>query len=226
MDCVIEVLQELGGLALYLAAGPLGLVWRSPCTRTSALESRPIGFVPGWLTGNPLYRCLKRRLEPEGIAVHLPQLGLMAGDHVAIAQRVGEFIEHRQLENVVLVGASMGGIVGYVYAERLGGWSRVARLICIGSALQGSERSHLACFSRAARQMRSGSSFMKWLHARPPQHPERIVCLSAARDEIVPRWSTRLPGVSHEVLDVTGHVNLQAFSRRTVGAIVRHARSA
>jgi pimeloyl-ACP methyl ester carboxylesterase len=95
-----------------MGAGPLSLVWNSSCTCTSPSQARPIVLVHGGQTGTLHYRWSRQGLERRRFDVYQPRVGVMAADHLAKVERTRRLIEDHHLENVVLLGASIGGTVG------------------------------------------------------------------------------------------------------------------
>lgn len=213
---IVEVIYA----ALYLLAGVLGYIF---VLKGKKNNGKPIVFVHGWMTQTPLYYFLVRFLEKSGFQVHVTNFGLQAGDYRELAKELKAYLENHDLKDVVLVGTSGGAIISLAYLQKHDGWSRARKLIAIGGPFFGSPLAFLAFFSKAGRQMMASSEFLEELMAGEIKNKDRIVCIQAKFDELVPQKSSGIPGVKCEVLDVVGHVNLQAFSRKTFKAIVEHS---
>lgn len=214
------VCVELICLPLYLLAGVLGYFF---VLNGREKSGSPVVFVHGWMTQTPLYYFLVRFLEKAGFRVYVTNFGLQAGDYLDLAKDLKAYLEKHDLRDVVLVGTSGGAIISLAYLQKHDGWSRARKLIAIGGPFFGSPLAFLAFFSKAGRQMMVSSNFLAELMGDEIRNKDRIVCIQARFDELVPQKSSRIPGVRCEALDVVGHVHLQAFSRKTFKAIVEHA---
>jgi hypothetical protein len=107
----------------------------------------------------------------------------------------------------------------------LGGWSRVRRFIAIAAPLRGTNAALLSPFNPHVRDLSPTSELMRRLWHEPVDHPERIVCLSARFDELVPAWSSCLPKAMRVVIDVVGHNNPHRASKATYDTVAHYARS-
>lgn len=220
---LFDWLKELLFLVLYVLSGLLGYLVTLESLNRHPTRTVSIVFVHGWCTQNPLYLLLKRRLERDGFSVHLTNFGLHIEGFDRTADRLATYLERQRLREVVLVGASGGALICLAFLQHLNGWRYVRRFVSIGGPYRGAPLALLAGLTRTGRQMAKGSAFLTSLSSAGVEHPERIVCLLARCDELVPSWSSWLPGAENHVLDVVGHVNLQAFARATHEAISHQA---
>lgn len=208
-------LQESISIFLYVLSGLIGYLFPMDYVKRGEERKLPIVFVHGWFTQNPLYFFLKRYLESNGFSVYMTNFGLQLGNFESYSQKLKEYIENKNLIDVILVGVSGGSLISLEYLQNFDGWKYVKKFISMGGPFKGSPLAYLALFSPAARQMLPGSDFIKQFTGHRMLHPERIMCVSAWFDELVPRSSSELRGARNEVVDVIGHVNLQAFSKET-----------
>jgi len=187
-------------------------------------ESGEIVFVHGWFSQNPLFFFLKRYLVKKGFRVYMTNFGAHLGDLRELADRLSEFIKKNDLDNVVLVGFSNGAIISLLYLQEMDGWQKVRQFIGIGGPYKGAPLARFGFFSKSARQLLPKSEFLEKLFKNDLVNPDKITCISAKHDEIVPTWSSQLPGVKNEVLPIIGHVYLGAFSQSTYDLVVKYAK--
>lgn len=223
MNFLIDFLKEIVFLFLYFTSALLGYIF--PLTNINNKSSKNvIVFIRGGLTQNPIYFFLKRYLEKKGYSVYMTNFGLELYDLNKSAQILANYIEKNRLKNVVLVGTSIGGIIGFHYVQKLEGWKKVKKLIAIGAPFKGTLFvSLLVFFLKAGRQIFPNSQYQKDLFAEKIKNINKIVCISAKYDEIIPNESSKIPGAKIEELKIAGHVNLLAFSSQTYRLIVKHS---
>ena len=125
-----------------------------------------------------------------------------------VAQKVSAIRAATGAKQVVLVGHSMGGLVGLTYLRRHGGDS-VRRLITIGTPFHGSRHAYMM-FGQSLAQLRPGSKFLAGVDVRDDYPAEvRVVSLWSWHDSMVtPQLSARLDwadnipivGIAHNAL--------------------------
>jgi triacylglycerol lipase len=165
-----------------------------------------------------LFRPLRSYLESRGRVTHaldfIPNSGHARLEE--LARQVQNYIERTFApgEQVDLIGFSMGGIVARYYVQRLGGSSRVSRLITIGSPHRGTWTAIL--LGRAGvKQMRPGSAFLRDLN----REPYRFTSIWTLWDlMIVPANSSVLPGARAIRIQVAAHM-LMIRDRRVFQAV-------
>jgi pimeloyl-ACP methyl ester carboxylesterase len=160
---------------------------------------------------------LEARLVEDGFCVFSFNLGAVNSRDI----RASAFLIHRKIENILsqtsvskidIVGHSMGGLIGLYYAKKLGGHSRVRRLVMMGSPVRGTWSAlagvlTMGVFSASSWQLLPRSRFLDELHQGPLPPEVEIYTLAAARDWVCPLNSTRLRGATAITLPM-GHSSL------------------
>jgi triacylglycerol esterase/lipase EstA (alpha/beta hydrolase family) len=200
-----------------LLYAPLVFCWRQPFQSqrypdylpADAQGRRGVLLVHGFVCNRGLWNPWLQRLRAAGVptvAVTVePPFGSIDEGIAAIDEAVQQLEACTGLAPV-LVGHSMGGLsIRRWWAER-GSEARVHHAITLGTPHRGTWLARFA-FSRNARQMRQGSSWLQMLAARESAaHRQRFTCFYSHCDNIVfpPRLATlcgannqHLPGVAH-----------------------------
>lgn len=164
-------------------------------------QKYPIIFVERWFRSNVLHLIPKMYLESKGFQVYKISYKLTSSTFEEGARCLSEFIEEKNLKNVVLVGLSTGGVVVLEYLQNQNGWNKSHLFISIGSPLHGSKLAHFAKIS----EMYPNSVFFQNLYKNDIKNPEKIYTISAKIDNMVGRSNSRLKGVTNITLDMFGH---------------------
>lgn len=210
---------------------------REPRDRESPPEdfgSYPVLLVPGW--GAPKWHTdwIARHLEREGLDVYKLVLPRMAvGDMVASAglveRRVDQILSARGVDRVSLVGYSLGGLIVRIYLEYLDGYKRLGRAAYVGAPQEGIYTGYAASFTKAGRQVRRGSSFMRELNMERRCACGQARCLAVflSRDgTILPSKSARLScGYNLELVWPVLHWGL-VFNREVIHAVAAFLKGA
>lgn len=125
-------------------------------------------LVHGFLNKGSKMKRMAAYLRARGWTVHTPSLTPSNGTLgiEALAGQLADFIEKviPPTAKFDLVGFSMGGIISRFYIQRLGGFSRVQRLITLAAPHHGTHTAYLT-WTTCSHQMRPGSAFLKSLNA-------------------------------------------------------------
>ncbi|MDP3987718.1 MAG: hypothetical protein Q8P80_01080 [Candidatus Levybacteria bacterium] len=223
MHILFGISKEILFLFIVIPTALLGFIF--PLTKVNKKPSRkkPIVFVHGWLNQNLLYYFLKRHLEKQGYQVYMTNFGLLTGDINQNAYLLSNFFEKKKLKNTILIGASLGSLIGFHYLQELEGWNRVEKFIAIGGPFMGFPLAKLFFFLKSGKQMSPNSKYLKDLFNKYVKNIEKIVCISSKYDEIVPANSSKIKGARSETLKIVGHVNLLAFSSQVYKLITNYA---
>lgn len=179
---------------------------RGPCPASQF----PVVLVHGIFCNGGYWRPLIRYLRKRGIThcytINLePPLASINRYARDLAQYVEDVCAAAHAEKVVLVGHSMGGLVGRAYVQRYGGDKRVLKLITIASPHHGSYLAYCAA-GQNVQQMRPGSAWLEVLNAEAPA-PVPVTCISSSDDNLVaPQDSAQLPYAKNYVLQALGHI--------------------
>ncbi len=171
-----------------------------------------------------LFNRLRLRLQALGKAVHCVNLTPNNGDAGidTLAEQVGGFVDANfgKISQFDVVAFSMGGLVARYYVQRLGGASRVRRLITLATPHNGTYTAFLRG-NAGARQMRPGSEFLRRLNsdAHMLNDIEFISIWTPLDLMIVPARSSVMPVGRNVRFAVAAHP-LMVRSRRVLNSVV------
>jgi triacylglycerol lipase len=202
------------------AARPLGFV--GPMWRGRSRGPRPVVLVHGYAMSRAYFLLLTRRLGRFGLGPFHGFEYWTLGKVASAARRLGEYVEEvcrfHGVEEVDLIGHSMGGVVARYYLALGGGAARVAHLVSLGSPHSGTEVSHFGV-GRPVHELMPGSPLLARLDAAGLPAGTPALCVWSRGDAMV--WSeeqARLPGARMVAFDDLGHLGLLA-SRRVAGEV-------
>lgn len=180
----------------------------------------PVLLIHGYAANSGFWRSTSKALTCAGISHWAIDLEPLMADIDTYAVRLGDTIKEigRQTGHtqVILLAHSMGGLVARAYLRQSGS-AQIARIITLGTPHFGTT---LARYGRGinAGQMQwlppgNPQATASWLHqlAQAETQADRscITSVYSRHDNIVsPQDSSILPGASHVVFDLIGHVAL------------------
>ncbi len=109
-------------------------------------------------------------------------------------------------KKIILLGFSMGGLIAIKYAKD-NNWENIEKIITFASPFKGSPTAKDYSFLPGAVDMAPKSKLLKELYKRVPKN--KVICLTAKKDELVDNTKNFLPGSKHIILSVEGHANAQ-----------------
>lgn len=186
-------------------------------------HGRTIVIVERWLSMNIKHVFWKYYLEKKGFDVHLVNLPLRKGSFDNSAHDLKRYIEKNSLDDVILIGISSGALSSLVYLQEYGGWDRVEKFISVGAPFRGTNMAAFLSYCYSGRELLPNSKFVKKISSYKILNPEKIVCIRAKLDEMVPKGSV-LPGTKEVVMNVVGHNNLHIQVRSTYRKIMEYAK--
>jgi pimeloyl-ACP methyl ester carboxylesterase len=229
-----QVARETRAFLRLFVFGPVLQPWLAPRDPERTVQGvTPVLFVHGLYCNAGVWHSQLAQLRRNGVVnLFCINLGppLASIDRFArqLDERVGEVLRACGTSKVILVAHSLGGLAARAWCARLGGSSRLARLVTIGSPHHGSRLAQLVPGTCAA-EMVPGSEWLLRLEAderRAPALP--AACILSRHDSMVaPQDSALLAGASVVALDRLGHFDLlldPAVLRR-VAAEIGAARS-
>ena len=194
-------------------------------------EAPPVLIIHGFLGTRGSMYMLERRLVQDGFVCVSFNLGTFNVRDI----RRSAFLIHRKIERILaqtpsqridIIGHSMGGLIGLYYVKKLGGHTRVRKLIMMGTPLRGTWAAlagvvTLGLWSTSSWQLLPRSRFLDELAQGPM--PPGVEChtIAAARDWVVPLPTTRLHGVNAMTVPL-GHSSLvvsEEVYRRVVNTL-------
>lgn len=173
----------------------------------------PVIIVGQWFTHNALHMIMKSFLERKGHPVYLFNYSIMKGGIEDGARELEKFVMRREIGKCILVGISTGAVTSYLYAQKLSGWRRVAKIISVGGPFYGTPWAIFYSFSQTGRDLLPGSKFILNMHKLRNKYPYKIVSVIPVFDEFIPKWSSILPNSQVRQIDIAGHNNLHIWSR-------------
>jgi len=181
-------------------------------------------LVHGFFASAGVWRPMKQSLtKTTGAKVasftHAPGVGIDR-----IARSLGKLVERISARSRVhLVGHSLGGVVARYYVQELGGHTRVAQTISLGSPFGGTERAHPFPFL-VGRELGCKSPLLARLRARAHEHDVPHTSFVAESDVmIVPAESAVFPRGDVVVLPRCGH-NTLLFHTDSIARVVDRVR--
>jgi pimeloyl-ACP methyl ester carboxylesterase len=194
-------------------------------------ESPPVLIIHGFLGTRGSMYMLERRLVADGFVCVSFNLGTLNVRDI----RRSAFLIHRKIERILaqtpsqkidIIGHSMGGLIGLYYVKKLGGHTRVRKLIMMGTPLRGTWAAlagvvTLGLWSTSSWQLLPRSRFLDELAQGAIPPGVEVSTIAAARDWVVPLATTRLPGTSALTVPL-GHSSLvvsEEVYRRVVNTL-------
>ncbi|HVZ72854.1 MAG TPA: alpha/beta fold hydrolase [Polyangia bacterium] len=183
---------------------------------SSVPSGPPVLLIHGYLATRGSLHLLEENLSNNGHVVLGFRFGpINLGDIRAsaelVARKVESIVAQTGVEQVDVVGHSMGGLVALYYLKRLGGARRVRRLVLLGTPTRGTWSAVFGLLTAplglASLQLLPGSPFLRELAEAPLPPGVDVVSIGALRDWLAPLSSTILDGVRHISLP-TGHTGL------------------
>lgn len=187
-------------------------------------NSRPILLIHGYVNHPNVWWLQKRWLKSFGLGpVYTINLGHPFKSILSYAEKVKakaeEIAKDTGREDLILIGHSMGGLVGAWYATKLAKENTVTDLITIASPLEGTPMARIGIGANA-REMSPNSEFINNLQEAIKQNQLiRFHHIATCRDQLVlPGTSALIVGHNHFLFDDLGHASL-LYSKKTAEKI-------
>lgn len=165
----------------------------------------PVIFLPGVFNR---WGFLKPLLDPISLMGHpvyvIPQLGYNLKSIPESAHIVRTLIEERNLDDVVLLGHSKGGLIGRHLISYHDKDNRVRKLIAIAAPFAGSKIVR-ALFSKALRELDPESEIIREMHAASHANAKIVSIYTEADNHVWPRESAVLEGAKNIKVPARGH---------------------
>jgi len=194
-------------------------------------DAPPVLIIHGFLGTRGSMYMLERRLVEDGFVVVSFNLGTLNVRDI----RRSAFLIHRKIERILaqtpsqridIIGHSMGGLIGLYYVKKLGGHTRVRKLLMMGTPVRGTWAAlagvvTLGLWSTSSWQLLPRSRFLDELAQGPIPPGTEVHTIAAARDWVVPLATTRLAGANATTVPL-GHSSLvvsEEVYRRIINAL-------
>ncbi len=216
------IVQETACLLITFVLRPFG--WLSPkMTGDQTCVKPPIILVHGLFQNrSSLYwlgYCLRKAGFANVYSINTPPWKDLEAVTEILTKKIDETRLVLNLDQVILVGHSMGGIIGRNYVQHRGGSAKVAHLVTLGSPHQGSKLAPFA-ISTMGRSLLPDSEFLSHFNTGPLPTETRFTAIYTRYDNIVlPAQNCRLEGATNIELDGMGHTAL-LFHPRAIQAII------
>lgn len=221
MKTLTQILTEICLILFYPVIGLLSHTKSYPVRNSNG---KCIVIIERWLRPNILHILGKQYLESHGYTVYLVSHSIIKGSFYQSAKKLDEFIKKNNLEQITLVGISSGGISALIYFQELEGWKNVNNLITIGTPFRGTLAALPLSVIKACREILPWSVTVQKIKSTQIEQFQKVVCIVAKVDELVPRWSSTLPKTNTEVINVIGHNALHLVCRDTYDTILKYAK--
>lgn len=216
-----DILSEILLICIYPISGIL--VNFIPKSRFEGKKNgKTIVIVERWLTFNIRHLYWKYYLERKGFQVLIKNFPLRHGNFEESGVLLKQYMEEHRCKDAVLVGISGGAITSLLYLQEHNGWENIDKFIAIGGPFQGTWAALAVSFTYSGRELLPHSAFIEKLKGMKILHPERIFCITAQYDEMVPTGAI-LPGTNSITLPIAGHNNLHLRIRATYKKIAEFA---
>lgn len=213
-----QILSEISLIVLYPVLS--AIVWFVPRHELKGHGEGPtIILVERWLSVNIRHLYWKYYLEGKGYNVYLANFPIRKGNFEESAHQLAKYLERHGLSKVTLVGISSGALTALLYLQECNGWERVDKFVAVGAPFKGTGMALLLAFAYSGRELLPHSSLVKKISSMDIINPEKIYCIKAKFDEMVPNGSF-LPGAHHIMVNIVGHNNLHIRVRATYKKIM------
>ncbi len=190
-------------------------------------SKRGIILIPGYLNNALVLFYHGKQLKKAGFGpIWAVNLGNPFSSIEIYARKLQKKIKKMQekfaLEEIVLIGHSMGGLIGSYYALKLNDGNLVRQVIALGSPFKGTKMAKIG-LGKCAKEMEFGSVFSTaFLKDLSQQNQIRIDQIATSFDQIVVPYTSSLLEKelgSKYVLEDLGHASL-LFSKRVNAKII------
>lgn len=213
-----QILSEISLIVLYPILS--AIVWFVPRHELKGHGTGPnIILVERWLSVNIRHLYWKYYLERKGYNVYLANFPIRKGNFEQSAHQLARYIEKHNLSKVTLVGISSGALTALLYLQKCNGWERVDKFVAIGAPFKGTWMALFLSFAYSGRELLPHSNFIRYISSFQLTNPDKIYCIKAKFDEMVPNGSF-LPHTHHIMVDILGHNNLHIRVRATYRKII------
>lgn len=176
-----------------------------------------------WFVQTMSHIFMKRYFEKQKFRVYMFNFNPVQGGIDEGAYQLKKFIQKHKITNCILVGISLGAVTSYVYVQRFGGWQKVKKVFCMAAPFKGTPWANVISLCKSGKQIIPESDFVKQLAKEKIMFPERIICVVAKIDELVPRWSSVLAKAECREVGIVGHNNLHSLSKEVWELVVRES---
>jgi triacylglycerol lipase len=204
---------EAFGVICMMCFRPLGYIWK---LQSKGGSSQPILLIHGYIHDSSAWIYLRWQLVRHGFApVYLLNLRspfLSINNYIKqVEARASQIAQESGRQDLILIGHSMGGVVGSLYALHNAPPGSVTDVITIASPLSGTYVARIA-IGPDAREMERNSDFLKNLPEEIRKNQKiRFFQIATKTDELVIPYTSEIVEGSSErqyLLNDIGHASL------------------
>lgn len=174
------------------------------------MRDTPVILVHGFMATTALMRPMQRQLQREGFQAYLSNLSPFCVQDVRqLSAELSETIERvcfvEDVEQVDVVGVSLGGIIALHYQQAVAAAPRIRRLVAVGTPFLGTEAARpflplLGRVSEGVWQTFPGSDLIAGLLDAGIPEGTAVTSIAMEGDPISPPAQCALPGADNIVL--------------------------
>lgn len=217
----LQILSEVFLIFLYPLSAIIVKLLPKKAFKTKD-EGQILVIVERWMTVNIRHLYWKYYLQRQGFRVFIVNFPLYEGSFEKSSRKLDEFLSSKKLTNVILVGISAGALTSLVYLQERKGWERVKKFISVGAPFKGTWGAIFLLFAYSGWEILPKSKFIKQITRYKIENLNKILCISAKFDEMVP-FGTSIEGARKDTIPVVGHNNLHLRIKSTYKKIVEFA---
>ncbi len=224
---IVSILVEVVAFITALFLLFFDLEKRNPMEKS---DKTPILLIHGYFLNSGVWWYMRSKLIKAGYCVYTINLGSSFPSIDIHAQKVKKMAEEIERlsgrRDLVIIGHSMGGVVGLHYAYRYAKPNSVTDLITLGSPLEGTKMANLGS-SQSAKEMRIGSSFLQ--ESQKAVLPMRFFHIATRVDTAIIPWQSELfysnrgPHIQRYTYECMSHIQF-VFSGRVAKQIIEYLR--
>ncbi len=215
--------QETACLLLTIIMRPFGWI-NSGLPETGRSDRPPVILLHGLFQNRSCLFWLQFRLHSAGylqtISINTSPWRDIETLTESLAKKVDELRIKMNVEKVVLIGHSMGGMIARNYIQNRGGAAHAYGMVTLGSPHHGSKLAPFA-ISPMGRRLLPGSEFLVKFNSEAWPEQAKAVSIYTRYDNIVlPADSAKMSGAQNVELDGMGHTSL-LFHPRSLQAVIK-----
>lgn len=216
------LVQETACLLMTILLRPLGwLPAGLPAKRPSTLP--PVILLHGLFQNRSCLLWLQHRLRSSGyrhvLSINTPPSRDLETLTEKLAKNVDQLRMRLNVDKVILIGHSMGGMIARNYVQNRGGAVHVERVVTLGSPHRGSKLAPFA-LTTMGKSLLPGSEFIRRFNSVAWPRETPIISIYTRYDNMVmPAELARLDGALSVELDGMGHTAL-LFHPRSLQAVI------
>ncbi|MGC9603276.1 MAG: alpha/beta fold hydrolase [Minisyncoccia bacterium] len=179
----------------------------------------PVVLIPGIYTKWHFLKAIADPLSNLGHPIYVvDKLGYNTKGIPDAAKLVRELIDEKNLQNVIIIAHSKGGLVGKYLLAKYNNDSRVRKMIAVATPFGGSRLAHFIPH-RSAKELAPESEIIRELEKEENINRLIVSVFGLFDNHVRPTLSCRLEGAKNIQIPVYGHHKI-LFSRETLKTVL------